>query len=131
MTWYEPGSGKAFDSGAPLGPCIVTADEIPDPQNLRVMSRINGELRQVLVSAREMNSAQLPSTSQTWVNQHLVYTHGYGVVVSPVNAVAPDGTISMVSGRGGYVGLVRLEDGRLNLPESRCPMNNPVGNNTK
>ena len=38
--------GKAFDSGAPLGPCIVTADEIADPQKLKVMSRINGELRQ-------------------------------------------------------------------------------------
>jgi 2-keto-4-pentenoate hydratase/2-oxohepta-3-ene-1,7-dioic acid hydratase in catechol pathway len=46
MTWYELGSGKAFDSGAPLGPCIVTADEIADPQKLKVMSRINGELRQ-------------------------------------------------------------------------------------
>ena len=46
MTWYELGSGKAFDSGAPLGPCIVTADEIGDPQNLKVISRINGELRQ-------------------------------------------------------------------------------------
>jgi 2-keto-4-pentenoate hydratase/2-oxohepta-3-ene-1,7-dioic acid hydratase in catechol pathway len=46
MTWYELGSGKAFDSGAPLGPCIVTADEIGDPQSLKVMSRINGELRQ-------------------------------------------------------------------------------------
>jgi 2-keto-4-pentenoate hydratase/2-oxohepta-3-ene-1,7-dioic acid hydratase in catechol pathway len=46
MTWYELGSGKAFDSGAPLGPCIVTADEIGDPQNLKVRSRINGELRQ-------------------------------------------------------------------------------------
>ena len=46
MTWYELGSGKAFDSGAPLGPCIVTADEIGDPQNLKIMSRINGELRQ-------------------------------------------------------------------------------------
>ena len=46
MTWYELGSGKAFDSGAPLGPCIVTADEIADPQKLKVMSRVNGELRQ-------------------------------------------------------------------------------------
>jgi 2-keto-4-pentenoate hydratase/2-oxohepta-3-ene-1,7-dioic acid hydratase in catechol pathway len=46
MTWYELGSGKAFDCGAPLGPCIVTADEIGDPQKLKVMSRINGELRQ-------------------------------------------------------------------------------------
>jgi 2-keto-4-pentenoate hydratase/2-oxohepta-3-ene-1,7-dioic acid hydratase in catechol pathway len=46
MTWYELGSGKAFDTGAPLGPCIVTADEIADPQKLKVMSRVNGELRQ-------------------------------------------------------------------------------------
>jgi 2-keto-4-pentenoate hydratase/2-oxohepta-3-ene-1,7-dioic acid hydratase in catechol pathway len=46
MTWYELGSGKAFDSGAPLGPCIVTADEIADPQKLKVMSRVNGDLRQ-------------------------------------------------------------------------------------
>jgi 2-keto-4-pentenoate hydratase/2-oxohepta-3-ene-1,7-dioic acid hydratase in catechol pathway len=46
MTWYELGSGKAFDSSAPLGPCIVTADEIGDPQQLHVRSRINGELRQ-------------------------------------------------------------------------------------
>ena len=46
MTWYELGSGKAFDSSAPLGPCIVTADEIGDPQKLVVRSRVNGELRQ-------------------------------------------------------------------------------------
>ncbi len=51
MTWYELGSGKAFDSGAPLGPCIVTADEIVDPQKLKVMSRINGELRQSSTTA--------------------------------------------------------------------------------
>jgi 2-keto-4-pentenoate hydratase/2-oxohepta-3-ene-1,7-dioic acid hydratase in catechol pathway len=46
MTWYELGSGKAFDSGAPLGPCLVTADEIADPQKLKLQSRVNGELRQ-------------------------------------------------------------------------------------
>ena len=46
FTWYELGRGKAFDTSGPLGPCIVTADEIPDPQNLRLRTRINGELRQ-------------------------------------------------------------------------------------
>ena len=45
-TWYDLGRGKAFDGGAPLGPCIVTADEIADPQTLTLMSRVNGELRQ-------------------------------------------------------------------------------------
>jgi 2-keto-4-pentenoate hydratase/2-oxohepta-3-ene-1,7-dioic acid hydratase in catechol pathway len=46
LTWYELGSGKAFDSSAPLGPCVVTADEIADPQRLRLQSRVNGDLRQ-------------------------------------------------------------------------------------
>jgi 2-keto-4-pentenoate hydratase/2-oxohepta-3-ene-1,7-dioic acid hydratase in catechol pathway len=46
FTWYELGRGKAFDSSAPLGPWIVTADEIPDPQKLDIRTRINGELRQ-------------------------------------------------------------------------------------
>lgn len=46
FTWYELGRGKAFDTSAPLGPCIVTADEIGDPQKLDLKTRINGELRQ-------------------------------------------------------------------------------------
>ena len=46
FTWYELGRGKCFDTSAPTGPCIVTADEIGDPQNLRLRTRINGELRQ-------------------------------------------------------------------------------------
>ena len=46
FTWYELGRGKCFDSSAPLGPCIVTRDEIPDPQALLLETRINGELRQ-------------------------------------------------------------------------------------
>jgi len=46
FTWYELGRGKAFDTSAPLGPWIVTADEIPDPQILNISTKINGELRQ-------------------------------------------------------------------------------------
>jgi len=46
FTWYELGRGKAFDTSAPLGPCITTADEIPDPQALGLRTRVNGELRQ-------------------------------------------------------------------------------------
>ncbi len=45
---------------------------------------INGETRQVVLSAREINRAELPS--QSWVNRHLVYTHGYGLVAAPTNA---------------------------------------------
>jgi 2-keto-4-pentenoate hydratase/2-oxohepta-3-ene-1,7-dioic acid hydratase in catechol pathway len=46
FTWYELGRGKAFDTSAPLGPCIVTADEIADPQALDLKTRINGDVRQ-------------------------------------------------------------------------------------
>lgn len=53
---------------------------------------INGKYRQVMVSARELTQAQLPSQAQTWVNQKLVYTHGYGVSMSPVNEILADGS---------------------------------------
>lgn len=52
VTWYELGRGKAFDSSAPLGPCIVTADEIGDPQKLNLRTRINGEPRQASNTSR-------------------------------------------------------------------------------
>jgi len=45
--------------------------------------KINGRERQVLVSVREINSALLADQAQTWVNRHLVYTHGFGVVMAP------------------------------------------------
>lgn len=38
--------GKSFDTFAPMGPCITTADQIGDPNNLRVRTQVNGELRQ-------------------------------------------------------------------------------------
>ncbi len=52
---------------------------------------INGELRQVMVSARELSSSNLPINRQTWINRRLEFTHGYGAVMSPVNAVVEEG----------------------------------------
>jgi uncharacterized protein len=46
---------------------------------------IDGQRRQVLVSAREMNSTMLAEQAQTWVNRHLIYTHGFGLVMSPTS----------------------------------------------
>jgi 2-keto-4-pentenoate hydratase/2-oxohepta-3-ene-1,7-dioic acid hydratase in catechol pathway len=43
---YNLGPGKNFDTCAPIGPCIVTRDEIPDPQALELKTLVNGELRQ-------------------------------------------------------------------------------------
>ncbi len=57
---------------------------------------IDGTLQQVLVSAREMNVDQLSDQAKTWLNQHLVYTHGYGAVVSPVNSADSGGLPSFI-----------------------------------
>ncbi len=48
-------------------------------------------LRQVLISARELNFERVPEVAKTWVNEHLVYTHGYGFTMSPVNTADEDG----------------------------------------
>lgn len=50
---------------------------------------IDGEYRQIMISPREISYPALPS--RTWVNEHLAYTHGYGVVVGPVNRVSGEG----------------------------------------
>ena len=50
---------------------------------------INSDYRQVSLSARELSSNSLPDPN--WVNQHLIYTHGYGLCLGPVNESTPDG----------------------------------------
>jgi uncharacterized membrane protein (UPF0182 family) len=50
---------------------------------------INGKYRQIMLSARELNSDSLPSA--TWINQRLTFTHGYGLTLGPVNEVTPEG----------------------------------------
>jgi uncharacterized membrane protein (UPF0182 family) len=49
----------------------------------------DGTRTQTLLSARELNPESLPS--DTWENRHLAFTHGYGAVMSPANAVTADG----------------------------------------
>jgi uncharacterized membrane protein (UPF0182 family) len=50
---------------------------------------INGQSRQVMLSARELNPAALPN--RTWVNERLVFTHGHGLTLGPVNQVTSEG----------------------------------------
>jgi len=52
---------------------------------------IDGVYRQVMLSAREMAAERLPAQARSWVNERLQYTHGYGIAMSPVNHVTPDG----------------------------------------
>jgi uncharacterized membrane protein (UPF0182 family) len=52
---------------------------------------IDNRYRQVMLAARELLVDQLPSQAKTWVNRHLIYTHGYGLAMSPVNEVTSEG----------------------------------------
>ena len=50
---------------------------------------IDGQYRQIMVSARELDSQSLPN--RNWINEHLTFTHGYGLTLGPVNQVTPEG----------------------------------------
>jgi len=82
--WYELGRGKVFDCSAPLGPCIVTRDEIPDPQNLVIRSWVNGELRQ------SSNTAQM-----IWPVAELIHFFSINLTLKPGMVIitgTPSGT---------------------------------------
>jgi uncharacterized membrane protein (UPF0182 family) len=52
---------------------------------------VDGRYRQVIIAARELNHDLLPTEARTWMNEHLLYTHGYGVVMSPTTSVTSEG----------------------------------------
>jgi uncharacterized membrane protein (UPF0182 family) len=53
--------------------------------------QIDNEYRQVMLSARELVASQLPRQAKTWVNRHLIYTHGYGLALNTVSDVTAEG----------------------------------------
>ncbi|HVH58825.1 MAG TPA: UPF0182 family protein, partial [Candidatus Sulfotelmatobacter sp.] len=52
---------------------------------------INGNMREVMLAARELNIDKLPESSRNWINEKLIYTHGYGITMNPVNGFTPEG----------------------------------------
>jgi uncharacterized membrane protein (UPF0182 family) len=60
--------------------------------------RIEGNIRQVMVAARELNIERLPESSRNWINERLIYTHGYGVTMNPVNGFTPEGLPDLILG---------------------------------
>jgi len=83
FTWYELGRSKCFETSGPTGPWIVTADEIGDPQKLRLRTRINGELRQSSSTANMIFSCA-----------HLIHFFS-------INMTLPAGTIIITGTPGG------------------------------
>jgi hypothetical protein len=52
---------------------------------------LDGTLRQVMLATRELSIDKLPESSRNWINEKLVYTHGYGITMNPVNGFTPEG----------------------------------------
>ena len=57
---------------------------------------IGGQVRQVMLATRELNVDKLPATSRTWINEKLIYTHGYGVTMNTVNGFTPEGLPDLI-----------------------------------
>jgi uncharacterized membrane protein (UPF0182 family) len=53
--------------------------------------QIDGSTREVMLAARELNVDKLPENSRNWINDKLIYTHGYGITMNPVNGFSPEG----------------------------------------
>jgi uncharacterized membrane protein (UPF0182 family) len=52
---------------------------------------IDGTTREVMLAARELNVDKLPESSRNWINEKLIYTHGYGITMNPVNGFTAEG----------------------------------------
>jgi len=52
---------------------------------------IDGTMRQVMLATRELNVEKLPESSRNWINEKLIYTHGFGITMNPVNGFTSEG----------------------------------------
>jgi uncharacterized membrane protein (UPF0182 family) len=90
--WTPDSVGRAFDQLQTIRPYYRLSAIDFDRY------RVGGELRQVLVAAREISPGGLPSNAQTWVNMNLVYTHGYGLAVSSASQTTTQGFPTFLEG---------------------------------
>ena len=73
---------------------IRTYYDFPDIDIDRYM--IGGQLRQVMLATRELSVDKLPESSRNWINEKLIYTHGYGVTMNSVNGFTPEGLPDLI-----------------------------------
>ena len=73
---------------------IRTYYDFPDIDIDRYL--IGGRMRQVMVAARELNVEKLPESSRNFINEKLIYTHGYGVTMNPVNGFTAEGLPDLI-----------------------------------
>lgn len=101
ITNDSPGNVRVDLSGTPVWNANTVSQAFNQLQTIRPYYQlstigsdrysIDGKLQQVLVSAREISSAGLPSSGSSWVNRRLVYTHGYGLAISSASQTTKEG----------------------------------------
>jgi len=57
---------------------------------------LNGQTREVMLASRELNVDKLPESSRNWINEKLIYTHGYGITMNPVNGFTQEGLPNLI-----------------------------------
>jgi uncharacterized protein len=57
---------------------------------------IDGSMREVMLAARELSVDKLPESSRNWINEKLIYTHGYGITMNPVNGFTSEGLPTLI-----------------------------------
>jgi uncharacterized protein len=120
LTWSDLRDGAGTINNVRLWdhrPLLTTFNEL---QAIRLYYRfndvdidrysINGDYRQVMLAARELDKSRLAVQAQTWVNMRLQWTHGYGVTMSPVNEVTTEGLPRYFLGDIPPVGQIELDN---------------------
>ncbi|MEW6756545.1 MAG: UPF0182 family protein, partial [Candidatus Latescibacterota bacterium] len=83
--WDQPPMAEAYQQIQTIRPYYVFPEVDVDRYH------IDGVYRQVMLAGRELDTRRLPPQARKWVNEWLQYTHGYGVSMSPVNRITPEG----------------------------------------
>ncbi|WP_432544755.1 UPF0182 family membrane protein [Kineococcus sp. SYSU DK002] len=91
--------------------------KFPDVLDVDRYASEDGTTRDAVVAARELNLSGLSDNQRTWVNEHTIYTHGYGVVVARGNDRAPDGSPSYLESNVPTTGEIDIEQPRIYFGE--------------
>jgi uncharacterized membrane protein (UPF0182 family) len=83
------GTGAALQDTLKQMQAIRIYYDFPDVDVDRYQT--GGQIRQMMIAARELNVNKLPETSRNWINQRLIYTHGYGVTMNTANEFTAEG----------------------------------------
>ena len=66
------------------------------PTSTSIAMKSTATMRQVMLATRELSVDKLPESSRNWINEKLIYTHGYGITMNPVNGFTPEGLPTLI-----------------------------------